>query len=163
MNMAKASYRGRDSIRLLGGSNIMFELRTCDWLRLSALGCVLLAVTHTAAAQSFPSRPRPTDMQCDRPGIMARHEDRLWRASFAPPRTEDLARLFGLLSVASAKSFLARAAIRDGRCIYVGSELGRSLDHVASFFTASEGEAASRRTFRAFSTAVCKQAAEKYS
>jgi tripartite-type tricarboxylate transporter receptor subunit TctC len=57
MNMAKASYRGRDSITLLGGSNIMFELRTCDWLRLSALGCVLLAVTHTAAAQSFPSRP----------------------------------------------------------------------------------------------------------
>jgi tripartite-type tricarboxylate transporter receptor subunit TctC len=56
MNMAKASYRGRDSITLLGGSNIMFELRTCDWLRLSALGCVLLAVTHTAVAQSFPSR-----------------------------------------------------------------------------------------------------------
>src|SRR4029453_18725047 len=57
MNMAKASYRGRDSITLLCGSNIMFELRTRDWLRLSALGCVLLAVTQTATAQSFPSRP----------------------------------------------------------------------------------------------------------
>jgi hypothetical protein len=57
MNMAKASYRGRDSITLLGGSNIMFDCEMCDWLPLSALGCVLLAVTHTAAAQSFPSRP----------------------------------------------------------------------------------------------------------
>ena len=37
--------------------NIMFELRRCDWLRLSVLGCALLAGTQTAAAQSFPSRP----------------------------------------------------------------------------------------------------------
>jgi putative tricarboxylic transport membrane protein len=35
----------------------MLELQTCDWLRLSVLGCALLAVTQTAAAQSFPSRP----------------------------------------------------------------------------------------------------------
>ncbi|MGB9317041.1 MAG: tripartite tricarboxylate transporter substrate-binding protein [Pseudolabrys sp.] len=35
----------------------MFVLRTFDWLRLSVLGCALLAVTQTAAAQSFPSRP----------------------------------------------------------------------------------------------------------
>jgi Tripartite tricarboxylate transporter family receptor len=35
----------------------MFELRTCDWLCSSVLGCALLAVTQTAAAQSFPSRP----------------------------------------------------------------------------------------------------------
>ena len=35
----------------------MFELRRCDWLRLSVLGCALLAGTQTAAAQSFPSRP----------------------------------------------------------------------------------------------------------
>src|SRR5262249_1111227 len=34
----------------------MFELRTCDWLPLSA-GCALLAVIQTAAAQNFPSRP----------------------------------------------------------------------------------------------------------
>jgi tripartite-type tricarboxylate transporter receptor subunit TctC len=39
------------------GQNTMFELRTCDWLRLSVLACALLAVTQTAAAQSFPSRP----------------------------------------------------------------------------------------------------------
>ena len=37
--------------------NTMFELRTCDWLCSSVLGCALLAVTQTAAAQSFPSRP----------------------------------------------------------------------------------------------------------
>src|SRR5262245_34111531 len=35
----------------------MFELRTCDWLPLSVLGCALLAVIQTAAAQNFPSRP----------------------------------------------------------------------------------------------------------
>jgi tripartite-type tricarboxylate transporter receptor subunit TctC len=35
----------------------MFELRTCDWLRLSVIGCTLLAVIQTAAAQSFPNRP----------------------------------------------------------------------------------------------------------
>jgi len=35
----------------------MFELRTYDWVRLSVLGCTLLAVAQTAAAQSFPSRP----------------------------------------------------------------------------------------------------------
>ena len=35
----------------------MFELRRCDWVRLSVLGCALLAGTQTAAAQSFPSRP----------------------------------------------------------------------------------------------------------
>ena len=35
----------------------MFVLRTFVWLRLSVLGCALLAVTQTAAAQSFPSRP----------------------------------------------------------------------------------------------------------
>ena len=35
----------------------MFELRACDRLRLTVLGCALLAVTQTAAAQSFPSRP----------------------------------------------------------------------------------------------------------
>ena len=35
----------------------MFVLRTFDWLRLSVLGCALLAITQTAAAQSFPSRP----------------------------------------------------------------------------------------------------------
>jgi tripartite-type tricarboxylate transporter receptor subunit TctC len=35
----------------------MFESGTSDWMRLSVLGCALLAVTQTAAAQSFPSRP----------------------------------------------------------------------------------------------------------
>jgi tripartite-type tricarboxylate transporter receptor subunit TctC len=35
----------------------MFKLQTHDWLLLSALGCVLLAITQTAAAQSFPTRP----------------------------------------------------------------------------------------------------------
>src|SRR6476659_2956290 len=34
----------------------MLVLRTFVWLRLSALGCVLLAITQTAAAQSFPTR-----------------------------------------------------------------------------------------------------------
>ena len=34
----------------------MFKLQTRGWLRLSALGCVLLAITQTAAAQSFPTR-----------------------------------------------------------------------------------------------------------
>jgi hypothetical protein len=47
----------REFITLLGGSNIMFEVRTCDWLRISVLGGALLAVAQTAAAQSFPSRP----------------------------------------------------------------------------------------------------------
>jgi tripartite-type tricarboxylate transporter receptor subunit TctC len=32
-------------------------MRRCDWLRLLVLGCASLAVTQTAAAQSFPSRP----------------------------------------------------------------------------------------------------------
>src|SRR5215472_16933018 len=32
-------------------------MRACDWLRLSVLGCALLAVTQTAGAQSFPARP----------------------------------------------------------------------------------------------------------
>jgi Tripartite tricarboxylate transporter family receptor len=35
----------------------MFKLRMCNWLCLSGLGCALVAVTQTAAAQSFPSRP----------------------------------------------------------------------------------------------------------
>jgi tripartite-type tricarboxylate transporter receptor subunit TctC len=35
----------------------MFEFRMRGWLRLSALGCALLAATQPAAAQSFPSRP----------------------------------------------------------------------------------------------------------
>jgi tripartite-type tricarboxylate transporter receptor subunit TctC len=35
----------------------MFESVTSDWMRLSLLGCALLAVIQTAAAQSFPSRP----------------------------------------------------------------------------------------------------------
>jgi tripartite-type tricarboxylate transporter receptor subunit TctC len=35
----------------------MFELRTRDWLRISALSSAILAVTQTAAAQGFPSRP----------------------------------------------------------------------------------------------------------
>src|SRR5262245_66595028 len=32
-------------------------MRACDWLPLSVLGCALLAVIQTAAAQNFPSRP----------------------------------------------------------------------------------------------------------
>src|SRR5438132_221362 len=37
----------------------MFELRTCDWLRLPVLGCTLLAITQTTAPKNFPANTLP--------------------------------------------------------------------------------------------------------